>query len=119
MASSPITVPVMDRRQVRATLLGVWVAWSLCALLPLVLPFVLSQASLVTVSGWLVAPHDTPCILCGMTHSFIFIARGQFAQAHAANALSLPLFAALLVNSVIFVLFAIRLLWTVHHKPVV
>ena len=101
----------MDRSQVASALLIVWIILSAVALLILALPFLLSPAALFALAGRLVMLHDTPCIMCGMTRSFILIARGDFAQAQASNGLALPLFGFLLVNELLVVAAIANRVW--------
>jgi Protein of unknown function (DUF2752) len=91
----------MDRSQAASALLIVWIILSAGALLILMLPFLLPPAPLLALAGRLAIRHDTPCIMCGMTRSFILIARGDLAQAQASNGLALPLFGFLLVNELL------------------
>jgi hypothetical protein len=48
------------------------------------------------------------CSLCGMTHAFVSISRGNLTDAAGHNPASLPLYAGILANQVCFALTATR-----------
>jgi hypothetical protein len=101
----------METGQLKSALRAVWTIVSLSALIPLALPFVLPPTSIIALAQRLVIPHDQPCVLCGMTRSFILISHGQFAQAFYANRLSLPLYALLALSATTAVIYVVYGIW--------
>jgi hypothetical protein len=76
--------------------LAVWWAWRISAaagLAALLAPLVLPDPLLY---GWFGSCPGCP--LCGMTHAFAYLARGQWTEAARANSGGVPLFAALALN---------------------
>ena len=106
----------METGQLKAALRVVWIIVSLLAVIPLSLPYALSPATIFALAESLAVPHDKPCLLCGMTGSFILIAHGQFAQALAANRLSLPLYALLAVSAIVAASYVVSQIWRWYEQ---
>ncbi len=95
---------------VRAAFLWAWLVLTLVTVPLLLAPFVLPSQ---TIFAWTPvcerkAKYGQECALCGMTRSFVLIARGKFKGASQANAGGLPLFAALLSNQLVALGFVSR-----------
>jgi hypothetical protein len=61
--------------------------------------------------------YGTTCVLCGMTHAFVSISRGNLAQAEHENPASLPLYAGLAGNELLFAL-ALTRRWAQRRSAV-
>jgi len=95
---------------VRAAFLWAWLVLTLVTVPVLLAPFLLPSQ---TIFAWTPvcerkARYGQECALCGMTRSFVLVARGEFKGASQANAAGLPLFAALLSNQLVAVCFGSR-----------
>jgi hypothetical protein len=95
--------------QVKSAWRWVWTATSLAIALALV------AAALPGGVAFRLAPvcqsrlrYGTNCVLCGMTHAFVSISRGNLAQARRENPASLPLYAGLAGNELLFALALMR-----------
>lgn len=91
--------------QLRAALLWVWaiITVTLAAVLVAAAaapPAVIFQAAPVCQSR--------PCALCGMTHAFLSISRGELRQATRENPASVPLYAGMAGNEALFALALFR-----------
>lgn len=88
---------------VRAAFLWAWLVLTLVTVPVLLAPFLLPSQ---TIFAWTPvcerkAKYGQECALCGMTRSFVLVARGRFKEASLANPGGLPLFAALLSNQLV------------------
>lgn len=100
----------MIAREIRTSLILAWLALSVVAGGVLLAPFVLPPAALealVPECQWK-ARYHRECAFCGMTTSFVEIARGDFRAAARHNQGSLPLFLALLANECLALGFVLR-----------
>lgn len=52
--------------------------------------------------------YQKPCFLCGSTRAFVAISEGNLQEAQSLNLLSIPLFAIMLINELIFLKFLIN-----------
>lgn len=88
---------------VRAAFLWAWLVLTLVTVPLLLAPFVLPSQ---TIFAWTPvcerkARYGQECALCGMTRSFVLIARGKLKEASQANTAGTPLFAVLLSNQLV------------------
>jgi hypothetical protein len=108
--------------QMRAGLLAVWLIISSVILPVLVAPFVLPPRTVFSLAPqceWR-AKHGRECVLCGMTTSFVLISEGRLDAALHKNRGSVPLFAAMVLNdcvAILYVLGRIRRAWGRGRRP--
>ena len=79
----------------------VWFVVSAGIFIILLLPFVVPQhqlAQFIPECSWQAQFHK-PCAFCGMSTAFYAISRGDFAQAHHLNPLSLYIYFTFLLNT--------------------
>ena len=89
------------RRDFMLTGLLVWLVVSVGIFILLLMPFVVPQHQLAQFTpecSWQTQFHK-PCAFCGMSTAFYAISRGDFAQAHRLNPLSLYIYSAFLLNT--------------------
>jgi hypothetical protein len=97
----------MPAGEFKAALRIVWRALSLAALSAVLAPWMFSAeqiAAVVPKCEWK-ARYGKECFLCGMTTAFIAIAHGRVGEAERVNRGSVPLYAGLVVNQIVVVLF--------------
>ena len=90
-------------RRSELTLVGlfVWYILSIGVFIVLLLPFIMPQhllAQFIPECSWQSQFHK-PCAFCGMSTAFYAISRGDFAQAHRLNPLSLYIYFTFLLNT--------------------
>ncbi len=85
----------------RACLLA-WLVVSAAIAPVLAAPFLLPEHTVVALAAAFrtKAHAEGRCPLCGMTHAFLALSRGDFQSAARSNSAAAPLFGALLVNEV-------------------
>ena len=89
------------RRDLMLTGLLVWLVVSIGIFMLLLIPFVVPQhqlAQFIPECSWQAQFHK-PCAFCGMSTAFYAISRGDFAQAHRLNPLSLYIYFTFLLNT--------------------
>ena len=84
-----------------------WILSGVFFLLAFVFLLTADSQTVYSVSSLLSSPHETECILCGMTESCINIAGGNITGAMNSNKMAVPLFASLVLN---FLLLSVYLL---------
>lgn len=95
---------MLQSRQSELKLVGllVWFLLSIGIFTILLLPFIVPQHQLAQFSipecTWQSQFHK-PCAFCGMSTAFYAISRGDFAQAHRLNPLSLYIYFTFLLNT--------------------
>lgn len=84
-----------------------WLIVSLSTLLVMAAPFVLPDRAILSMGRTLSSSHASTgaCPLCGMTRAFMAIARGDLDGAQAHNRGAILLYAALLFNGAMAVVF--------------
>ena len=99
------TLFAIPREQLRAAGRWTWSVLTVAIALLLATVFVMPERAILRLAPVCERKLRTglECPLCGMTHAFVAISRGEFGSASARNAGSLPLFAGFLFNEVIFV----------------
>jgi hypothetical protein len=95
----------MRAEDVRLAFRIVWAVVSGGILLVLLAPFLLRAE---TVARWTPACTRPPCILCGMTTSFLAISRGDFDAARDAHQGGIPLYAAFAGNEALLATYLFR-----------
>ncbi|RKU17547.1 hypothetical protein C6503_10860 [Candidatus Poribacteria bacterium] len=90
-------------RRSELTLVGlfVWYILSVGVFIILLLPFIMPQhqlAQFIPECSWQSQFHK-PCAFCGMSTAFYAISRGDFAEAHRLNPLSLYIYFTFLLNT--------------------
>lgn len=91
------------RKDVRTALRIVWMTISLAVLFMLAAPFLLGGqriSRLLPPCEWKVRYHRE-CSFCGMTTGFLAISDGRLEEARRANAGSIPLYSAFLLNELL------------------
>jgi len=99
----------MNFKQTKLAFLFVWLILSTIFLSILFPPFFFSSEKiyqLVPTCEWK-SKYNKECFFCGMTTGFIHISRGRFSDAQTSNALSIPLFALLVLNELGFLAFLV------------
>ncbi|MCY3741645.1 MAG: DUF2752 domain-containing protein [Candidatus Poribacteria bacterium] len=94
---------MLQSRRRELTLVGlfVWYILSVGVFIILLLPFVVPQhqlAQFIPECTWQ-SQFQKPCAFCGMSTAFYAISRGDFAQAHHLNPLSLYIYFTFLLNT--------------------
>lgn len=69
----------------------IWVCLSTALLIPAVLPFFITDKTLLDVSSLCMMPHDE-CILCGATRAYLFCAENGWKTAWELNRLACVLY---------------------------
>lgn len=94
-------------QEVRVALTSTWLLVSAALLSVLMAPHLLSESTILSVSGALASPHhgQEPCLLCGMTRAFMAISRGNLAEAVTFHRWSVALYGTLLANQVMAAFF--------------
>ena len=107
MLGIPLSIPAAE---LRAALLLAWLALSaglgVAALAALTAPeqAVLAAAARCETPGG----HARACALCGLTHAFLALRKGELREARQANAASLPLFSIFALNEALMAFVWIR-----------
>ena len=99
---------MLQSRQKELILTGlfVWFILSIGVFIILLLPFVVPQhqlAQFIPECSWQSQFHK-PCAFCGMSTAFYAISRGDFAQAHRLNPLSLCIYSVFFLNTLFAVI---------------
>lgn len=94
----------MGGTELKRALWGTWGVITPLTMLALVLPFIAPEREVLEWASRLQSPHPSGyrCFLCGMTHSFLFITRGEWERAASSNPASLPLYGLFLLNSLLY-----------------
>ncbi len=92
-----------------------WIIISVVVLCIIIAPFILEDKTIYSVTPECasVKSMGVRCILCGMTHSFVAISRGNLSVAFMHNQYSVILYSAFVMNSfffltIVFYLFKIK-----------
>ena len=87
-------------KQITVALIWVWLLLSAFLLSVILAPFLLSEATLLSVSAIVQWPHQSQvtCSLCGMTRAFIALSQGHLNEAVHFNQRSVALYGLLLAN---------------------
>lgn len=78
-----------------------WLLISGLILLVLISPFVARESVLLEAGRLVQAPHEKPCVLCGMTRGFVSISAGDFARARELNPNAPAFYILLVLNEVL------------------
>jgi hypothetical protein len=102
---------------VRAAFLWAWLVLTLVTVPVLLAPLLLPSQTIFALTPVCERKvrYGQECVLCGMTRSFVLVARGKFKEASQANTAGLPLFAALLSNQLVALCFLSRRI--LHRQP--
>ena len=99
----------MDIKQVKTSLFLVWVVLSFVILVILISPLNLNSSTLRSFSSIFRIEEDvTECVFCGMTTAFLYISKGQMADALESNRGSIMLYALFLLNQATIFTFVLR-----------
>jgi hypothetical protein len=101
----------MDSRNIRISFYIVWAISSSIIFAILVSPHVITQEKLskyVPKCEWKIK-YNKECILCGMTRSFLLIAKHNYREALLYNRGSITLYYAFLLNEIFFIISIIGL----------
>jgi hypothetical protein len=105
------------RADVKPALTGTWLVISAVMALAALMPFLAPAEALYGLFPECPSrARGGSCPMCGMTTAWIFIARGDTASALEANAGSVPLWTASVVNFLVAVAYSITMLRRRHRS---
>ncbi|MFZ5516988.1 MAG: DUF2752 domain-containing protein [Candidatus Zhuqueibacterota bacterium] len=100
----------MMNQQVKLAIVIVWLILSAIILFIVTAPFLISAGEIYALTPtcqWK-TKYNKDCLFCGLTTGFIAISRGDFTAAYAGNRLSIPLYAAFIVNEIVCLAYFVR-----------
>ena len=72
--------------QLGTALVMVWLVFSLAMAACVIAPHIVADETIRQMASSCSVHHDRPCIMCGMTTSFLAMSKGDLATARQANA---------------------------------
>ena len=90
-------------KDVNTAVFSMWLILSTFAFAFLAGLFFFEASDIYSFSSLLQSPHNDACTFCGMTRSFVNIAKGSFSHSTILNEAAFPFFSLLILNQVIFV----------------